>query len=69
MRYAAEIYIAQKSQFHQASPAVYAPSHDVDQQVSISRFLGQALARLVSYVIVECSRSLPGAQVVTLGLL
>jgi hypothetical protein len=66
MRYAAEIYIAQGSQFHQGSPAIHSPVHNVDQQVSINRFFGQALARLVSYVHMVCANKLtrcPGGNV------
>jgi len=48
---------------------IHSQVRHADQQVSINRFFGQALAGLVSCVIGGCSRSLPGAQVVTLGLL
>jgi hypothetical protein len=67
MRYAAEIYIVQKIPLHGFPPTAQAVPH-VDQQVSINRFFGQALARLVSYVHSE-EESLPGAQVVMLGSL
>jgi len=53
MRYAAEIYIAQEIPLHGSPPTVQAVHH-IDQQVSINRFFGQALARLVSYVRMAC---------------
>lgn len=49
MRYAAEIYIVQKIPLHGSLPTAQAVHH-LDQQVSINRFFGQALARLVSDV-------------------
>jgi hypothetical protein len=68
MRYAAEIYIVREIPLHGSPPTTQAVHH-LDQQVSINRFFGQALARLVSYVHSEVERSLPGAQVVMLGSL
>jgi hypothetical protein len=48
MRSAAEIYVVQKIPLHGSPPTAQAVHH-LDQQVSINRFFGQALARLVSY--------------------
>ena len=66
MRYAAEIYIAQEIPLHGSPPTAQAVHH-IDQQVSINRFFGQALARLVSYVH-EGRRKLTGCPGSNVGI-
>jgi hypothetical protein len=65
MRYAAEIYIVRRIPLHESPPTTQAVLH-LDQQVSINRFFGQALARLVSYVHMVCANKLtrcPGSNI------